>query len=71
MPKQGFQALAAELRATPPDGLRKLSAADLNDLAAAVRDVRTRQGAELAAAGEQSLRFIPRLLRGPLRRVLG
>ncbi len=71
MDQQGFKALAKELRATPPTGLRGLSSKQLSDLAGAVREARERQAQELASAGDQALRFIPRLLRGPVKRVLG
>ncbi len=71
MPDDGFQALEKELRAKAPDGLRALSHDDLRDLAGAVAEARRRQAAELDAAGDQALRHIPRLLRGPIRKVLG
>lgn len=70
MDTQGFTALAKELRGPPPPGLRQLSSVQLADLAAAVREARQRQAQELARAGDQALRFIPRILRGPVRRVI-
>ncbi len=71
MDTQGYTALAKELRKPPPAGLRRLSSAQLSDLAGAVREARERQAQELASAGDQALRFIPRVLRGPVRRVIG
>jgi hypothetical protein len=71
MGEDGLRALQAELRAVPPAGLASLSNEQLNDLAAAVRDARRRQAAELQAAGDQALRHIPKLLRGPIRKVVG
>jgi hypothetical protein len=65
----GLRALETELRAPAPQSLEVLSDAQLHDLAAAVRDARRRQADELTAAGEKALRHIPRLLRGPIRRV--
>jgi hypothetical protein len=44
---------------------------DLADLATAISDARHRQSAELAAAGDAALSHIPRLLRVPLRKVIG
>jgi len=67
---RGWRALEAELRAPAPQALKALSEAQLQDLAAAVRDARRRQAAELTAAGEKALGHIPRLLRAPVRRVL-
>lgn len=71
MAKDGFQALATQLRDAPPESLAQLDEARLTDLAGAVRDARRRQAAELAAAGEKAFGHIPRLLRGPIRRFLG
>jgi hypothetical protein len=67
---KGLRALEAELRASAPEGVKRLSEAQLHDLAAAVRDARRRQAAELTAAGEKALGHVPRLLRTPVRRVL-
>lgn len=52
----------AELAALPPDAIA--------DLAAAIRTARREQGAALEAAGEQALTHVPRLLRGPVKKVL-
>ena len=40
-------------------------------LADSVQAARRRQAAELAAAGEQALGHVPRLLRGPIRKIVG
>jgi hypothetical protein len=67
-----FSALGEELGgAPPPESLAALSSDELNDLAAAVRHARKRQAAELAAAGDAAFAHVPRLLRGPIRKVLG
>ncbi len=71
MSNAGWDALAAELRATPPRGMAQLSPPQLEHLAGAVADARRRQRAELATASEQALSHIPGLLRGPVRRVFG
>lgn len=70
MSQDGLKALAKELRDTPPDSLGELSDEQLQDLTAAVRDARHRQAAELSAAGDRAASHIPRLLRGPVRKVL-
>jgi uncharacterized protein involved in exopolysaccharide biosynthesis len=66
-----FEALRARLGGTPPGGLRVLAGPELEDLNTAIADARRRQGEALAAAGESALGYIPRLLRGPVRRVVG
>jgi hypothetical protein len=69
--EDGFRALATQLGAQPPDGLRRLDEHRLIELAEAIGDARERQAAELEAAGERALRHIPKLLRIPIRKVLG
>jgi hypothetical protein len=64
-------ALEAQLGETPPPGVARLEPQHLEHLAAAIRAARHRQAAELQAAGEQAFGYIPRLLRGPIRRMLG
>ena len=66
-----FTALSDQLRGATPDGLRELSEAELADLAAAVAGARHRQAAALAEAGDRALSHIPRLLRGPVKRIVG
>jgi hypothetical protein len=65
------QALEAQLGTSAPKGVGALSEAELNDLAEAIRGARRRQTASLAEAGERALNRIPRLLRGPVRKVVG
>jgi ribosomal 50S subunit-associated protein YjgA (DUF615 family) len=64
-------ALEAQLGSEPPAGLARLSEDELNDLATAIRDARRRQAAEIEAAAERALGYVPRLLRGPIRKVVG
>ncbi len=66
-----FTALSAQLRGSAPAGLRELSEDELTDLAAALADARHRQAAALAQAGDRALAHIPRLLRGPIKRIVG
>jgi hypothetical protein len=68
---KGIQALEAQLRAPAPAGLRGLDDAHLLDLAEAIGQARHQQATDLAAAGDQALSHIPRLLRVPVRRALG
>jgi hypothetical protein len=62
--------LEEELRAQPPPAVLELDDELLRDLAATVRQARHRQAAELARAGDKALGLIPRVLRGPVRRML-
>jgi hypothetical protein len=66
---QGLKALEAELRATIPDGVRAIGDEHLKDLADAVTAARHRQMAALAAAGDQALGHVPKLLRAPIRKI--
>jgi predicted DNA-binding transcriptional regulator YafY len=65
------RALRAELGAAPPKGLDALSDDEIADLAAALREARSRDKAALAKAMQDSLQHIPRLLRGPVRKMIG
>lgn len=71
MPNDAFSALSKQLRGNAPDALRELSDQELADLSAAIADARHRQAAALSEAGDRALRHIPRLLRGPIKRVVG
>ena len=70
MAKKGRGALESELGEAPPKGIARLEASHLDDLANAIREARQRQADDLARAGERALDQIPRVLRGPVRRVL-
>jgi hypothetical protein len=65
------RALEAQLGTSIPKGVRALGEDELQDLADAVRAARRRQVEALAEAGERALNRIPRLLRGPVRKVAG
>jgi hypothetical protein len=69
--EEAFEALRAQLGGELPEGLRKLNREQLVHLDAAVREARHRQAQALAAAGDRALRHVPRLLRGPIRRITG
>jgi hypothetical protein len=66
-----LDSLTRELGAPPPAALEVLDDAELADLADAIRAVRRAQARELAQAGERALSHIPRLMRGPVRKVVG
>ncbi len=71
MGEEAIAELRAQLRADPPPSLGALTSEKLSDLTAAVRDARRRQAAELQAAGDKAYGHIPRLLRGPIRKIVG
>jgi hypothetical protein len=68
---EGIRALRRELRGDVPLGLAELDSEHLNQLAEAVADAKRRQAAEIAAAGDQALKYVPRLLRVAIRKVAG
>ena len=70
MSEQEWGQLAKQLSAEPPAGLTALSAAELRHLADAIRAARHRQAHALEEAGEQAFHYVPRLLRGPIKRIL-
>jgi len=57
--------------AEPPASLRTLDDATVADLAAAIAQAHRDQRRQLAASGEASLRHVPKLLRGPVKKVIG
>ena len=65
-------ALRDELGSAPPAGVvEALSEAEADDLANALADARRRQAAELRAAVHGAYDHVPRLLRGPIRKIFG
>jgi hypothetical protein len=71
VPDDAFDALRAQLGRAAPQALRELSDDELTDLSNAIRAARRRQSKALADAGERALGHIPRLLRGPVRKIVG
>jgi hypothetical protein len=69
MTENGLGVLATELDATPPAGLGALTADQRADLASAIHAAKRRQRKALAEAAEQGLSLIPRILRGPVRKL--
>jgi hypothetical protein len=72
MAGDGAKALRDELGAPPPQGLvRALDDAELGHIAQAVREARRSQTAALAAAGTHALDRLPKVLRVPVKRLVG
>ena len=68
----GARALEAQLGAAPPPGLAEaLGDEDLGRLARTVAAARRDQSRALAEAGEAGLSFVPALLRGPVKKIVG
>jgi len=63
--------LERELHGPVPPGLLRLHDSELRDLATAIAAERHRQAAALAAAGDQALGQLPRMIRIPLKKLLG
>ncbi len=67
----GIDELTDALGAPPPPGIAAtLSDADAAVLARAVRDARAHQAAALDEATTAALDHLPRILRGPIRRLV-
>ncbi|HEX4364728.1 MAG TPA: hypothetical protein VHZ75_09270 [Solirubrobacteraceae bacterium] len=66
----GVDILEQELGAQAPEGFAQLSGDQLRALAELLREARTRQKHELDEGVEGSLDIVPRLMRGPVRKIL-
>jgi hypothetical protein len=71
MGEKSLEALRKQLNGKVPAGLLELEHEQLEHLAQAVHEARRRQAQALAEAGERALGHVPRLLRGPIRRIVG
>lgn len=67
---QARTALQDELESTPAPPLAALGEEQVRELAATIAEARDRQAAALGEAMEQGLEFVPRVLRGTVRKVL-
>ena len=70
MSAKALRALEAELGGRAPVGLKTLSDADLRAFTTLLHDAKVRQSEALEAAIEHSLEIVPRLVRGPVRKIL-
>jgi hypothetical protein len=71
MDRAGLAALATQLRAQPPQAVEALGDEHLTHLAEAVRAARHRQARELETASASALKGVPRILRGPVKTLVG
>lgn len=67
---RAVEILEHELRAPLPDGLDVLSARELQTLTDLLIAAKARQAQELEDGLQESLDVVPRLMRGPVRRIL-
>jgi hypothetical protein len=68
----GARALEEQLGTPPPPGLvAALGDEQLAELAGAIGATRRAQSDAMAAAGDAGLRFVPALLRGPVKKIVG
>ena len=70
MSEEDWRYLREQLRAEPPEALRALPGEHLRHLADAISTARRRQAEALHQAGDQAFGYVPRLLRGPIRKIL-
>lgn len=67
---EALAALENELGATAPAGIAALEASDLEALRQALATARFHQKDALASAMDDGLRFVPRVLRGTVKKAL-
>jgi hypothetical protein len=70
MTPSAMRALELELGDRVPDGLKTLTDEELTDIADRLRDAKLRQSEALDAAIGEAVEIVPRLLRGPMRKIL-
>ena len=62
--------LEQELGGRPPDGLATLTDEERSDLAERLHDAKRRQSQALERGIDEALEIVPRLVRGPVRKIL-
>jgi hypothetical protein len=70
MSSNGVRALESELGGRAPDGLEALGEAQLRAFTDLLREAKRRQSEALQAATEEALEIVPRMARGPVRKIL-
>ena len=70
MSAKAIRALEAELGAAPPEGLHALGEVQLGAFTDLLRDAKRRQSGALESAVEEALEIVPRMVRGPVRKIL-
>jgi hypothetical protein len=70
MSTKAIRALEDELGSRPPDGLEQLTDAQLRAFTDLLHHAKLRQSEALESAVEEALEIVPRLVRGPVRKIL-
>ena len=70
MSAKAMRGLEEELGGRAPDGLQALTDAQVLAFTELLRDTKRRQSEGLRAAVEQSMEIVPRMVRGPVRKIL-
>ena len=70
MSEEDLAGLRTQLPAEPPAGLGEISGEHIAHLSEAIRAARHRQAEALEQAGQQAFGYVPRLLRGPIRKII-
>ena len=70
MSTKAVRALEAELGDRVPDGLQRLTDAQLRAFTDLLHDAKRRQSGALQDAVEEALEIVPRMVRGPVRKAL-
>jgi hypothetical protein len=70
MSATAVMALESELGASVPEGLKALTEAQLGGFTDLLRDAKLRQSDALESAVEEALEIVPRMVRGPVRKIL-
>jgi hypothetical protein len=70
MSAKAVRALEAELGGPAPDGLRALTDAQLSAFTELLGEAKRRQSGALESAVQEALEIVPRMARGPVRKML-
>jgi hypothetical protein len=70
MSAKAMRDLEQELGGRAPDGLEALTDAQLQAFTDLLHECKRRQSESLRAAVEHSLEIVPRMVRGPVRKIL-
>ena len=70
MSAKAIRALESELGGRPPAGLEQLTDAQLRAFTDLLHEAKQRQSQALRSAVEEALEIVPRMVRGPVRKIL-
>jgi hypothetical protein len=70
MSAKALRALEIELGGPAPDGLHELTDAQLSAFTDVLGEAKRRQSGALESAVQEALEIVPRMVRGPVRKIL-